>query len=173
MTTATCTSCGAPDDGELVICKFCQRPLSEEILRWAIPCPRCANKNRWGKQRCLGCGVWIVVSCLFCGALSPCSMPACLACKEPFAGAAERRAAQARAVQQREVASAVNTWGPLAGGFLGAIAGGVVAEGLSSAYHGHYHPSWDASSGDYGGNTDDDSPPLGGDVDTGDFSDDS
>jgi lactobin A/cerein 7B family class IIb bacteriocin len=179
MTTpqAVCASCGAPDDGELVLCRFCQHAISEDVLRRAIPCPSCGIKNRWGKQRCVGDGAWIVVSCVFCGALSPCNQPACLSCKEAFAGAAERRAARAEQQQQQELMSVAGMFAPAAGGLLGALAGSIASAGLASAYDGHYHPSWDASSGSYGTSGGDD-PPIGfadsggasGDIDTGGFS---
>jgi hypothetical protein len=171
----TCATCGAPDNGERVMCGYCRRPFSEEILRWAIPCPRCATKNRWGKQRCAACSSWIVVSCLFCGALSPHNQAACLSCKEAFSGAAERKAARAAAAEQQQFAGVANMLAPAAGGLLGALAGSLVGAGLSDAYEGHLHPSWDASNGDFGASGGDDPPigfpsdAIGGNVDTGGF----
>jgi hypothetical protein len=163
-----CASCGAPDTGELVICRFCQRPISDEVLRSAIPCPRCAIPNRWGKQRCVACGTWVVVSCVFCGALSPHNQQACLSCREPFAGAMERKAQRANAQSQAQASQMMGMFGNVAASFFGGMAGGAVAGGLSHAYHGHYHPSWDSSSGSYGSSSNDD-PPIGtmGDTSTG------
>src|SRR5688572_4641018 len=89
----TCMNCGAPDSGELVVCRFCRQAVSAEVARTAIPCPnhQCRVPNRWGKQKCVQCQSWIVVSCVFCGALSPHNMSNCMRCNEAFAGAAERK----------------------------------------------------------------------------------
>ena len=98
--TPVCSNCGGPDDGLAVICKFCQRPVSAQVQASAIPCPNpnCRTPNRWGRQQCYACNAWVVVSCVFCGNLSPYTCPACLTCHEPFAGAAERK--MQRAYQQ-------------------------------------------------------------------------
>lgn len=117
--TPTCHSCGSPDDGELAHCRFCNAPLGGGS---PIPCPGCRAQCRWGKQTCPACGAWIVVACVFCGAISPYNVPACLACHEAFAGAPERKAQRdrERATQQasQETAQVV--------GALGSILGAVV-----------------------------------------------
>jgi hypothetical protein len=97
-TSPACASCGAPDDGQEVLCKYCQRALSAELEASAIPCGQCSHLNRWGRQQCSKCAAWIVVQCVFCGSLSPRTMSACLQCKEAFAGAWERK--KARETQQ-------------------------------------------------------------------------
>ena len=130
MSQAQCASCGAPESGELVYCRYCSAPLSAEILANAIPCPRCRTACRWGRQHCGACQAWIVVSCVFCGALSPCNLQACLQCHEVFAGAPERRAqreqqARGEHPQQanQETLQIVGTVGSIAASFLGAIVG--------------------------------------------------
>ena len=155
-----CPSCGAPDDGELVTCRFCRRALSEELARTAIPCPRCGMHCRWGKQKCVACAAWLVVSCIFCGALSPHNQSACLACHEGFVGAAERKAQREAAMRHQQGVQTYGVVGNVAASFLGAMAGSAVMGG----YQGHYHPSWNGSSGGYSGSYGDDDnrgPPIG------------
>ena len=147
MANALCLSCGAPDDGESVLCKYCQRAVSAEAQANAIPCLRCKTLARWGKQKCPACQSWLIVSCVFCGSLSPHNQAACLACKEPFAGAAERK--QQRTQQQSHVESmqTFGVVGNLAASFLGAAAGSAVVShtwGGGSSYG-------DSSWGDSGG----------------------
>jgi hypothetical protein len=142
-----CPSCGAPDDGEFAYCKFCKSAFSPEILRSAIPCPRCRAACRWGKQKCGACQSWIVVSCVFCGALSPYNQQGCLSCREPFAGAPERKAQRQQQAQHRENMQVAGTVGNVAASFLGAMVGAELGSG----------GGWGSSSW---GN---DSPPAGGD----------
>lgn len=132
---AMCAHCGAPDSGEFVICKFCKQAVSAEALRTAIPCPnpQCRTQNRWGKQKCGQCQAWIVVSCVFCGSISPHNISNCLQCNEAFAGAAQRKAASQQQQQQHHQAQQVNMWGGLAASFLGAAAGAAVTH----SYHSH------------------------------------
>ena len=122
----TCGHCGAPDPGDLVLCRFCRQAVSAEAQRTAIPCPQCRTQNRWGRQKCGQCQGWIVVSCVFCGAISPCNQPQCLQCSEPFAGAPERKAAEERAAQHARFAESASTWGGVAASFLGAAAGAAI-----------------------------------------------
>lgn len=89
-----CPKCGAPRSLEKVICDFCKAPYDLEEARRAIPCPRCKDLFLPSTQKCPKCDVWLVVSCVFCGALSPYNRPACESCGEVFAGAPERKAAQ-------------------------------------------------------------------------------
>jgi hypothetical protein len=50
-------------------------------------------------QRCVACGAWVIVRCLFCSALSPHTATACLQCHEIFAGAPQRYEERQRAAQ--------------------------------------------------------------------------
>ena len=97
--TPVCGSCGAPDDGQEVLCKYCEHAVSAEVQASAIPCGQCNHLNRWGRQQCSRCSAWIVLQCVFCGALSPRTMSACMSCNEAFAGAFERK--KAREAQQQ------------------------------------------------------------------------
>lgn len=153
--TATCGSCGAPDDGELVNCKYCKRAVSADALAKAIPCPnpQCRTACRWGKQKCAQCQAWIVVSCVFCGSISPHSCSNCLRCNEAFAGAAQRKAAAQQQQSHQQNMQAVGTWGHVAAAFAGAAVGGAVGSHYGHSSH-HY-----SSSDDY-------SPPSSNDYDT-------
>jgi hypothetical protein len=61
-------------------------------MEGAIACPSCRTLSTSDQQKCVACGVWIVVQCVFCAATSPYTATACTACHEIFAGAAERKA---------------------------------------------------------------------------------
>jgi hypothetical protein len=136
--SATCASCGAPDAGDLVMCRFCRQAVSAEALRLAIPCPnpQCRTQNRWGKQKCAQCQAWIVVSCVFCGSISPHNISNCMQCNEAFAGAAQRKASMQQQQQQQQRAQQVNQWGGVAASFLGAAAGAAIGGSF-----GHSHDS--------------------------------
>jgi hypothetical protein len=125
----SCTACGAPEDTTLVTCKFCQHPYNAEVARTAIPCPSCKTLNRYGAQKCVHCQAWVVVSCVFCGSLSPCTMSSCLQCNEAFAGAPQRKAAMDSQRQQQQAISLVGAAAPILGGVLG----GIVAAELGSS----------------------------------------
>jgi hypothetical protein len=135
MTSSTCANCGAPDAGDLVICKFCKQAVSAEALKSAIPCPnpQCRALCRWGKQHCPQCQSWIVVSCVFCGALSPHSMSSCLQCHQAFAGAPQRKAQMEAQRQHQQNMQSMNAFGNLASGFLGGMAGAAIGSSLSSS----------------------------------------
>jgi hypothetical protein len=154
---ARCGSCGAPDDGELVYCRFCKNAISAQAVQSAIPCPQCRTACRWGKQKCVQCQAWLVVACVFCGAISPHNLPACLSCREPFAGAMQKKQAQMQAAQQQQTMQAVNTYGNVAASFLGAMAGGVAGSAVSHSWFGdnapHHHHSWNESSSSYDNST--------------------
>ena len=156
--TANCAACGAPDDGQLVHCRYCQQAVSAEALAKAIPCPNpaCRTACRWGKQKCAACQAWIVVSCVFCGAISPHNISNCLQCNEAFAGAMQRKQAMQQQQQHQQQMQDVGTWGSVAAAFAGAAVGASLA---SSSY------SYESSSTDY-------SPPSD-DFDTSNVSDDS
>lgn len=146
--TATCGSCGAPDDGELVNCKYCRRAVSADALAKAIPCPNpaCRMACRWGKQKCGACQAWIVVSCVFCGAISPHNCSNCLRCNEAFAGAMQRKQQMQQQQQHQQNMQAVGTWGHVAAAFAGAAVGGAIASHGSGGYY-------------YSSDDSDDSPP--------------
>lgn len=121
-----CQSCGAPAKTGFVKCYYCGRPLSAELARNAIPCPSCQELNVWGAQRCVKCEAWVVVQCVFCGAISPHTISACMNCREPFAGAPERKAAREAAAQNQQNMQTAVAVGGVAASFLGAVAGGVI-----------------------------------------------
>lgn len=125
---AACSSCGAPDDGEFVVCRYCAHPYSAEAARSAIPCPRCGVACRWGKQKCGRCQSWLVVSCVFCGALSPHNVANCLQCREAFAGAAQRKAAMESQREAQQTMQVVSQVGSVAAPLLG-VALGVALSG--------------------------------------------
>ena len=137
--TASCAACGAPDDGEFVNCRYCRHAVSAEALARAIPCPNpaCRIACRWGKQKCAACQAWIVVSCVFCGSISPHNISNCLCCNEAFAGAAERKAGMQQQQQHQQNMQAVGTWGGVAAAFAGAAVGASVG----SHHHGGYYYS--------------------------------
>jgi hypothetical protein len=165
----TCANCGAPDAGDFVICKFCKQAVSAEAQRMAIPCPnpQCRLLNRWGKQKCVQCQAWVVVSCVFCGAISPHHVSNCMRCNEAFAGAAQRKAMMEQQRQQHQNAQQVNMWGGVAASFLGAAAGSAIG----GAWHSHDGcSSYDSCSapasidfGDVSGVSDDTGFDFGGD----------
>ena len=150
--TANCAACGAPDDGELVHCRYCQQAVSADALAKAIPCPNpaCRAACRWGKQKCAACQAWIVVSCVFCGAISPHNISNCLQCNEAFAGAMQRKQAMQQEQQHQQQMQAVGTWGNVAAAFAGAAVGASLG---SHSYGGGY--SYESSSDNYSPPSDD------------------
>lgn len=143
---ASCPTCGAPDDGELVHCRYCKNPQSAEALRTAIPCPRCRTACRWGKQKCPVCQAWIVVSCVFCGAISPHNAANCMNCREPFAGAPERKAAMEAQHRQQQDIQMLGAFGSIAAPFLGAALGAAIAD--ASPVSSVSSDGWDLGSSD-------------------------
>ncbi len=131
---AVCASCGAPDNGEFVFCKFCNNAYNAEVARTAIPCPSCKTACRWGKQKCGACQAWLVVSCVFCGALSPHNASNCLSCNEAFAGAPQRKAAMDAQRQHQQQMQDVGVWGNVAAAFAGAAIGGAVSQSFERSY---------------------------------------
>lgn len=164
MANAHCMACGAPDDGESVLCKYCQRAVSPEAQASAIPCPRCRTLCRWGKQKCASCQTWIVVACVFCGAISPHNQQACLACHETFAGAVERKQQRAQQQSHQQSMQTFGAVGNIAASFLGAAAGAAVGShdwggGGRGGSYGH-HSAWSSDSDTFVNNTSED-PPIG------------
>jgi hypothetical protein len=140
--SATCNTCGAPDNGEFVTCKYCKQAVSAEAQRTAIPCPNqnCRVACRWGKQKCGQCQAWLVVSCVFCGSLSPHNISNCMQCNEAFAGAAQRKAAMHQQQQHHQNMQQANVWGGVAAAFAGAAVGSAIS-------HHSYHSYDSCSSG--------------------------
>jgi hypothetical protein len=99
MNELACPHCGSVRAIGHVTCAFCRNPYSAEAARGAIACPHCRTLSTSDQAKCVGCGAWIVVQCVFCGGLSPYTMAGCVKCGEAFAGAAERKA-------QRDAAAA-------------------------------------------------------------------
>ena len=160
----TCATCGAPDGGDFVMCRFCRQPVSAEAQRTAIPCPngQCRTPCRWGKQRCVACQAWLVVSCAFCGSLSPHNLSNCLQCNEAFAGAQQRIQHRKMEQHQRHSNQQSAVWGNVAasvlGGVGGAVLGGVITSALDDDDSGD-----DLDVGDIGDVSDDTGFDFGGD----------
>lgn len=110
--SSLCNGCGAADDGTSAVCKFCKQPYSQALVDSALRCPSCGTPNRGERTQCGACGGSLLVTCLFCDHASPLREAACLSCREPFAGAQERKSAQ----QADKVIDAV-------GSVLGALTG--------------------------------------------------
>lgn len=145
---ATCASCGAPDDGELVICRFCARAVSASAQQSAIPCPnqQCRTLCRWGKQNCTKCKAWLVVSCVFCGGISPHSVASCLSCNEAFAGAPQRKMQIEQQRQHRQNMQSAQVFGDLALGAAGIFGGVAIASAFDHHDTGSIFDSFDGSS---------------------------
>ncbi len=124
---SACKHCGAPRQPGLAACKYCRTPFVANVHRDAIPCPQCGAVNEKGAQKCAACAAWVVVQCVFCSALSPHHLPACVKCREPFAGAPERLAARQQEAQQKQTLEAVSAVGGVAATFLGALAGAALS----------------------------------------------
>src|SRR6476661_5388043 len=92
MGTFDCENCGAGRVVGRVICTYCKAPCASDVMEDAIACPSCRTLSTSDQQKCVACGVWIVVQCVFCAAVSPHTATACTSCSEIFAGAAERKA---------------------------------------------------------------------------------
>ena len=147
----TCSHCGAPRVPGYAACKFCKTPFVRNTQTNAIPCPRCNTLNETGAQKCVQCQTWIVVQCVFCSALSPHNVPACLKCGEAFAGAPERfaqRQSQQRVQQGLQIAGQV---GHVAANVLGAAAAVGVLGGGHHQHVVHEH-HYGGGGGHYGGN---------------------
>jgi hypothetical protein len=141
---AACKNCGAPHTAGYASCRYCKTPFVDDLATQAIPCPQCHTYSEWGAQKCVQCGAWIVVQCVFCSALSPNHVPACLSCHEPFAGAPERLAARRAEQQRQQTLQTVSTVGSVAATFLGAVAGAA----LEGDHHHHHHASSSSWLGD-------------------------
>lgn len=85
-----CEQCGATASGVEVLCKFCKKPLSAELLSSAVECPRCHTPNRPERTDCTQCHGSLLIACIFCGHGSTLGSQACQSCGEQFAGAEQR-----------------------------------------------------------------------------------
>jgi hypothetical protein len=139
-----CNHCGAPRVAGYAACKYCKTPFPTaaraaegggEAGR-AIPCPRCNTLNEPGAQKCVQCQTWIVVQCVFCHAISPHNVPACVKCGEAFAGAPQRFAERQRQQQLQQGINIAGQVGNVAASMLGAAAMAGVFSGRS--HHEHY-----------------------------------
>jgi hypothetical protein len=146
---AECENCGAPDNGQDVICKFCKSPVSKDLLSSAIACPVCRAANRPGRTQCSSCNGSLLLQCVFCGHASPASMSDCQKCGESFLGAQERKS-------QREADKLLGAVGSFVSNLVGGSSASSSASDSSSS-------SSDSSSDDYRsrrGNSGNDPPPM-------------
>lgn len=135
-----CSSCGAPAKPGVIVCEFCEHPYDAEAARRAIHCKRCQTLNVETAQQCMKCKDWLVVQCLFCSHLTRNDAPACARCNEPFAGAAERKAARDAQMKQQQMFQVAGAVAPIAGSLLGGVAGALLGNSWSSgpsSYGGH------------------------------------
>jgi len=140
-----CASCGAPVRPGVIECEFCERPVSAEAAKNAIPCKQCRTLNAETAQQCIKCKAWVVVQCVFCNHLTRNDAAACLSCREPFMGAAERKAARDAQLRNQQYMNVAVAAAPLAGSLIGGLAGALL--GGSSSHH-HSPPSHRGSVGD-------------------------
>lgn len=108
------------------MCEFCENAVSPEAAKRAIGCKQCSTLNVETAQQCIRCKGWLVVQCLFCNAISRHDLPGCASCREPFAGAAERKAARDAALRQQQLLQTAGVVAPIAGSLLGGLAGALL-----------------------------------------------
>jgi hypothetical protein len=140
-----CTSCGAPARPGIIVCEFCERPVSAEAAKNAITCRQCRTLNGETAQQCMKCKGWLVVQCVFCNQLSRHDASACASCREPFAGAAERKAAHDADRQRQQIFQTAGAVAPIAGSLIGGLAGAFLGNSFghsSSGSHGHETHGW-------------------------------
>jgi hypothetical protein len=136
MAEELCPNCCAPRVAGYAECKYCKTPFVQNTQTGAIPCPQCHTLNEMGAQRCAQCQAWVVVQCVFCGALSPHNVPGCLKCGEAFAGAPQRLAERQRQQHIQQGLQVAGTVGNVAASFIGAAAGAGMFSGHQ--HHGGY-----------------------------------
>ncbi len=88
----------------------------------------------------MSCQAWLVVSCAFCGSLSPHNLSNCMQCNEAFAGAQQRIQRRQMQQQQRYSNQQNAVWGQVAASLIGGVGGAVLAGAITS--------DWDDDSGD-------------------------
>ncbi len=138
-TMDACPNCTAPREAGLVVCRFCNTPLVDDVQGEAVRCPQCSAYSDIRATNCVKCKAWVVVKCIFCGGLSPHHLAACAQCHETFLGAAERwqqRKEQADSAQRMQMISSV---GGVAAAFLGAAAGVALSDVGGSVSAGKHH----------------------------------
>jgi hypothetical protein len=157
---AECENCGAPDDGEHVLCKYCKSPITKDLLKSAITCPTCKAPNRAERTNCSACNGSLLMTCLFCGHQSPASFSDCQKCGQGFAGAAERK-------KQAETDHLIGTVTNFVGNLVGAAQNAATNAPPQTSYsssNSNYSSSDNnyssGSSGGYGGGSDGGAPPM-------------
>ena len=150
-----CENCGAPDDGEHVLCKYCKSPITKDLLKSAVACPTCKAPNRAGRANCAACNGSLLLTCLFCGHQSPASFSDCQKCGQGFAGAAERK-------KQQETDHLIGTVTNFVGTLVGAASQGSSSSSTSQSYSSSdsNYSSGGSSGGGYGGGSDGGAPPM-------------
>jgi hypothetical protein len=131
-TDGICDNCCAPKAIGLAACKYCGKPFVGDLSR-AVPCPHCRALCDWGVLNCARCQAPVVVACVFCNSVSPHHLAACLRCKEPFQGAAERLAARKAETDRQQTLETVATIGGVAATVLGVVATGRARSGGRAA----------------------------------------
>jgi hypothetical protein len=142
MAEELCPNCCAPRVAGYAECKYCKTPFVQNTQTGAIPCPQCHTLNEMGAQRCAKCQAWVVVQCVFCHALSPHSVPGCLKCGEPFAGAPQRLAERQSQQHLQQGLQVAGTVGNVAASFIGAAAGAGIFS--HHEHHGNFQVGYGA-----------------------------
>ncbi len=137
-----CTSCGAPARPGVIECEFCERPVSAEAAKNAIGCKQCRTLNAESAQQCIKCKSWLVVQCVFCSHLSRHDAPACMSCREPFMGAAERKAARDAQLRNQQIMNVAVAAAPIAGSLLGGVAGAFFGGSVGASHHSSDNTVW-------------------------------
>ncbi len=130
------------------MCEFCENPVSPEAAKRAIGCKQCSTLNVETAQQCIKCKGWLVVQCLFCNAISRHDLPGCASCREPFAGAAERKAARDAQLRNQQLMQTAGVVAPIAGSLLGGLAGAFLGNSFGGG-----HSSGSSSHHSYGGSS--------------------
>jgi len=148
-----CSSCGAPAKPGVIMCEFCDNPINAEAAKRAIHCKQCQTLNVETAQQCMKCKGWLVVQCLFCNHLTRNDAPGCARCNEPFAGAAERKAARDAQVKQQQMFQVAGAVAPIAGSLLGGVAGAFLGNSFGHSYNSGPSYGSNHSSNHYGGHS--------------------
>ncbi len=73
----------------LAACPFCRAGYVGVAA--GARCPGCDCLNMTGRAACAHCQVALVLTCVFCAAISSVELDACVRCHERFEGAEERK----------------------------------------------------------------------------------
>jgi hypothetical protein len=95
-----CENCGAPPAAGLAACLYCKTAYAGVPV--GVRCHRCNAQNAAGNTTCPQCRTELTRACVFCQAVSSLDRPACVRCREPFEGAAERLQAREDARKRKE-----------------------------------------------------------------------